>query len=151
MAAEAREQVSRKTPDQARRTAHFRSIFSDRRGAALLEFVFAVPILLTFIIGIAQLGTFFFANSGLKSAVAEGARYATIFPRPTNEQVSAHIMSSRFGLDPTRVTAPTVTDCVVDTRPCITITMSYSAPLDFIFVQSSPITLVETRRVFVQR
>ena len=151
MVAEARDRVSRVTAAEARRAAGACSVFSDKRGAALLEFVFAVPILLTFIIAVAQLGTFFFANSGLKSAVAEGARYATIFPRPSNEQIVERIMSRRFGLDPSRVTAPTITDCVVGNRPCLSITMSYSAPIDFIFVETQPITIVETRRVFVQR
>jgi Flp pilus assembly protein TadG len=123
----------------------------DKRGAALIEFAFAAPILIAFMIATAQIGIFYFARSGLKSAVAEGARYATIFPKPSNEQVAARINAKRFGLDPAKVSAPLVTDCTVGSRPCINIEMSYTSPVDFIFFQTAPITVVESRRAFVQQ
>jgi Flp pilus assembly protein TadG len=123
----------------------------NEKGAALMEFAFAAPILIAFMIATAQVGIFFFARSGLKSAVAEGARYATIFPKPTNEQVAARINAKRFGLDTTKVSAPVVTDCVVGTRPCINIEMTYTSKIDFIFFETAPITVVETRRAFVQQ
>jgi Flp pilus assembly protein TadG len=126
------------------------AIWKDAKAAALLEFAFAAPVLIVFMIATAQIGTFFFARSGLKSAVAEGARYATIFPRPTNQQIADRINARRFGLDTTKVSAPVVTDCVVGTRPCINIQMSYTASIDFILFQTAPITVVETRRAFIQ-
>ncbi len=42
--------------------------------------------------GIAPLGLLFFANAGLHNALAEGARHATLFPRPTPEQVRTRIV-----------------------------------------------------------
>lgn len=126
------------------------NLLRDRRGAAALEFAFAAPVLFLFIIGIAQLGILFFANSGLKSAVGEGARYATIYPKPPNTAVAERITSRRFGLDPAYLTAPTIANCPTGGRPCIEIQMSYSAPIDFLFFQTPPVTLVERRRVFVQ-
>jgi Flp pilus assembly protein TadG len=121
------------------------------KGAALLEFAFAAPILIAFMIATAQIGIFFFARSGLKSAVAEGARYATIYPKPTNQQIADRITAKRFGLDTTKVSAPTVTDCVVNTRPCINIEMTYTSRINFIFFETAPISVVESRRAFVQR
>ncbi len=141
------------TPGRSARPSLGRSLGQirlNRRGAAALEFAFAAPILLTFIIGIAQLGILFFANSGLKSAVGEGARYATIYPRPSDEQIIARINDRRFGLDPTYLSAPTITSCVSNGRNCIDIQVSYSAPVDFLFFQTPPLTLTERRRVFVQ-
>jgi Flp pilus assembly protein TadG len=135
---------------QERSSGHNR-LLADKRGAALIEFAFAVPILIAFMIATAQIGIFYFARSGLKSAVAEGARYATIYPKPTNEQVAARINARRFGLDTTKVSAPTVTDCMVGTRPCINIEMTYTSTIDFIFFQTAPITVVESRRAFVQQ
>lgn len=114
-----------------------------------VEFALAAPVLLAFIVGIAQLGMLFFANSGLKSAVGEGARYATIHPRPSNAQIIQRITDQRFGLDPAYITNPTVTSAKVGTRDYITISMSYDVPLDFIFYKTDPIKLVERRRVFV--
>jgi hypothetical protein len=126
-------------------------IIGDRRGAALLEFAFAAPILITFMIATAQIGTFFFAKSGIKSAVAEGARYATIFPRPTNQQIAGRINARRFGVDPTKVSGPVVTNCPASSRPCVQIEMSYTSTLNFILFETAPITFVESRRAFVQR
>lgn len=126
-------------------------IFGHDKGGALLEFALAAPVLIAFIIATAQIGIFFFARSGLKSAVAEGARYATIYPKPTNQQVADRINARRFGLDTTKTSAPTVTDCMVGTRPCINIEMSYTSRINFIFFETAPITVVETRRAFVQQ
>lgn len=126
-------------------------IFREEKGAALLEFAFAAPILIVFMISVAQIGIFFFARSGLKSAVAEGARYATIFPRPTNSQVVDRINARRFGLDTTKVSAPSVTDCTSNTRSCVDIEMSYTSTVNFIFFETAPITIVEKRRAFVQK
>ena len=123
----------------------------DCRGAALLEFAFAVPVLLTMVIGAAQLGLLFYANAGLKHAVGEGARYATIFPKPTNTQIIDRIKAQQYGLDPAYYTDPTVVDCVANSRPCLDITMRYSAPFNFIFFQTPAVTLVERRRVFPQQ
>lgn len=124
-------------------------ILRDKRGVGAVEFALAVPVLLGFIVGIAQLGMLFFANAGLKSAVGEGARYATIHPRPTETQVIQRITDQRFGLDPAFITDPTVRTSKVGTRDYITISMSYDVPLDFIFYKTSPIKLVQTRRVYV--
>ena len=125
------------------------SVLRDTRGMGAVEFALAAPVLFAFIVGVAQLGTLFFANAGLKSAVGEGARYATIHPRPNNTQIIKRITDQRFGLDPAYIISPTITVSKVDTRDYITISMSYDVPLDFIFYRTDPIRLTETRRVFV--
>lgn len=139
------------TPPGRERSSGGNSILRNSKGAALLEFALAAPILIAFMIATAQIGIFFFARSGLKSAVAEGARYATIFPRPSNQQVADRINARRFGLDATKVSGPVVTDCLAGTRPCINIEMTYTSTIDFIFFETSPITVVESRRAFVQQ
>lgn len=127
------------------------SINRDSKGGALLEFAFAFPILMTMVIGAAELGILFFANAGLKSAVGEGARYATTFPQPTHEQIIDRIKTRGYGLDPAYSSEPSVATCTSNGRPCLDIQMTYSAPIDFIFVQTPSITLVERRRVFPER
>ena len=121
----------------------------DERGMGAVEFALVVPVLFAFIVGIAQIGTLFFANSGLKSAVAEGARYATIHPRPGSDAIKQRITDRRFGLDPAYITAATILVEKVDNRDYMTITMSYDVPIDFIFYKTNPIKLVEKRRVFI--
>ena len=127
----------------------------DTRGLSAVEFAFIAPVLVTFLVGLAQLGTLYFANTGLASAVGEGARFATLWPRPTNDQIIARITDRRFGLDPTYITAPTVTAATTAERAAnegrnfLDIQMSYQVRLDFIFFQASPITITERRRAFV--
>jgi Flp pilus assembly protein TadG len=127
----------------------------DASGLSAVEFAFIAPVLVTFLVGLAQLGTLYFANTGLKSAVGEGARFATLWPRPTNDQIIARITDRRFGLDPTYITAPTVTPATTAQRTAnegrnfLDIQMSYQVRLDFIFFQTSPITITERRRAFV--
>ena len=58
----------------------------DSRGASTLEFALASPVLIALFIGIAQLGLGFYAAAGMKHAVAEGARYATIYPLRADHQ-----------------------------------------------------------------
>jgi hypothetical protein len=126
-----------------------RRLLRSTTGAGTIEFAIVAPVLFAFIIAIAQLGQLFFANAGLKSAVAEGARFATLFPKPDNSAIVAKITSSRFGLEPANITAPTATDCISGGRRCVDIQMSYRVPLDLIFFQWGTINLIERRRVFV--
>jgi Flp pilus assembly protein TadG len=124
-------------------------LLRNQAGNATMQFAIVAPVLFAFIIAVAQLGQLFFANAGLKSAVAEGARYASLFPKPTNAQIVAKITDSGFGLVPANITAPTAVDCTAGTRKCVDIQMSYQVPLDLIFFQWGTINLVERRRVIV--
>jgi hypothetical protein len=131
-------------------TLSFKALLHSNRGAGLVEFALIAPVLITFIVGIAQLGGLFFANSGLKSAVGEGARLATIFPRPTNQQIITRITSRRFGLESERVSGPTLAHgTTANGRNYVDIEMTYAAPLSFIFFETPPLTLVERRRAFI--
>ena len=131
-------------------TVSFRTLLRSNRGAGLVEFALIAPVLITFIIGIAQLCGLFFANAGLKSAVGEGARLATIFPRPTNQEIITRITSRRFGLEPNRVSDPTLAHGkTANGRNYVDIEMIYTAPISFIFFDLPPLTLVERRRAFI--
>ncbi len=123
---------------------------SSATGAAAVEFAILAPVLILVIVGIAQLGILFLSNAGLRSAVAEGARYATIFPRPTDSQIRQRISDARFGLNPARLSTPTIVYGVADGANYADITVSYSVPLDFIFFNLPPVTLTESRRAFIQ-
>jgi Flp pilus assembly protein TadG len=122
----------------------------DERGASVIEFALLAPVLVGFIIGISQLGLLFYANAGLGNAVSEGARLASLYPRPTNEQIAARINDRRFGLDPAYVRGPTIVEGVADGAPYAEITMNYAAPLNFIFYKTNPVRLSQTRRVYTQ-
>ena len=126
-----------------------RKLRQNKRGAAAIEFAIGAPILILFLIGLARLGILYMANAGLRSAVAEGARLATIYPTPTDAQISARIMSSRFGLQSANMTTPTITRGVANSANYVDIRVQYTVPMDFVFFQLSSVVLVEQRRAFV--
>ena len=120
------------------------------RGAAAIEFVLIAPVLILFIVGIAQFGILFMANAGLRNAVAEGARYATIWPRPTDTQIRNRITSSEFGLDAANFSAATIAPGTTGVLNYLDITATYAVPMDFIFFSAGSVTLTETRRAYVR-
>lgn len=135
-----------------RLTALLGRIRRDRRGLGAVEFALVAPAFLLLIFGMFQLGILFLANHGLRNAVAEGARHATIFPRPTDEQILQRIQQGRFGLKPQYTTAPKIEWKQVDGSGAyyVDISMEYSAPVDFIFFKTAPVKMTQTRRAFVQ-
>jgi Flp pilus assembly protein TadG len=128
----------------------FSRLKRDQRGAGAVEFALIAPLFCAFIIGIGQLGLLFFANAGLTNAVAEGARLATLFPRPTDAAIAAQISQKRFGLDPALLTGPTIVNGVSGGATYADITMTYSAPVNFLFLNVGPVRLSQTRRVYTQ-
>jgi Flp pilus assembly pilin Flp len=121
----------------------------DERGAAALEFALAAPVLITMVVGLAQLGIMYSANTGVHHAVEEGARLAAIFPTPTDDEIAARVLSTKFMVSGTA--EPVVTrDETAAGDPYIDISLSYSVPLDFIFFSLDPVTVQHSRRVFRQ-
>ena len=121
-------------------------------GGAAIEFAMTAPFLIALTLGIAQLGVVFLANAGLQQAVEVGARYATLYPRPSDARIAARILDSGYGMRASGIEGPTIThgtsDGTADGAPYIDITMSYSMPIDLIFYRSDPIRLTHKRRAY---
>ena len=79
--------------------SRLRRLGRDCRGATILEFALIAPVLLAMLLGIALLGIVFYAEAGLRSTVEDAARYATIWPRPSQAQIEARITAKQFGMD----------------------------------------------------
>lgn len=126
----------------------FRKFFSDRRGVTVLEFALVAPVLLAMLIGIAVLGILFLAQAGLRSAVEDAARFATIWPRPTQAQIEARITARRFGMDPANIVAPTVTFDTSSSPNYVTISMGYNITINYL-LGTKTIALTESRRAYV--
>jgi len=120
-----------------------------RKGSAAAEFALALPVLVLVIAGIAQLGVLFAANAGLQQAVGEGARIATLFPRPDDATITARIRRAQFALNSTYLDAPTLTRGVANGVPYIDISMTYRPPLNFIFFTGPRISMTRSRRAYL--
>ena len=123
----------------------------DSRGVGAAEFALVAPVLISFIIGVSQLGRMFFANADMKNAVGAGARVASVYPVPSDSAILAAVNARLVRSEAATKATPTVvrgTDA--NGNAYVEINMTYSVPLDFIFFSAPAVTLKDTRRVFTQ-
>src|SRR5687768_3854249 len=102
-------------------------IKQDETGGAVVEMAFALPILLTFVYGIFQLGVIFAANAGIQHALGEGARFATLYPSPTDAAIKTKMEGKLFGtkIGQYTVAAPTGTANYKDLQVSYTVTPNF--------------------------
>lgn len=72
------------------------TIRRNEEGASAVEFALAAPILITMLWGIFQFGAVFGSDAGMQHALGEGARLATIWPSPTDDQIKARMDDKLF-------------------------------------------------------
>lgn len=123
-----------------------RRLSQDSSGSASIEFAVGVPILIALIWGIFQISLLFQAGAGVQNALGQAARYATIYPTPTDTQIKALIQSSKFGVAHGTWSTPTI---ITDASGYKVITVSYSQPTDFLFFQGPTVTLTKSKRVYL--
>lgn len=75
------------------------SLLKDTRGAAVIEFAFALPAIAMVMVGILQMGMVLHASGGMRHALGEGIRYARINPNATDAQVEEHARAALLGID----------------------------------------------------
>jgi Flp pilus assembly protein TadG len=98
------------------------------RGAAVVDFVLVLVVLVPLVLGILQLGLTLYVRNTLASAAAEGARYgATRGASPADgeartESLISEVVSERFARD---VTARRTT---IDGVPAVEVTVQASVP-----------------------
>ena len=62
-------------------------LFRNTRGAASVEFAFALPVLAVFMLGVLEYGQVLMANGALRNALGDGIRYAKVHPNATTSEV----------------------------------------------------------------
>jgi Flp pilus assembly pilin Flp len=126
----------------------FWSIRRDERGAAAIEMAIAVPILTLFLWGIFQIGIAFQASAGMQHALGEGARYATIYPTPTNTQLRQRINDRVFGVGVGTFSTPSVTDGPTGSG-YKDFSVTFTMPMSFLFFNGPNVNLTRTKRVYI--
>ncbi|MCY7399281.1 MAG: pilus assembly protein [Sphingomonas bacterium] len=121
----------------------------DERGVATIEMALTLPILLTFIYGIFQVGVILAANAGMQHALGEGARYATLFPTPTNQQIAERIEAKKFGAYVGLWTAATVNNPPSGTTGYRDLSIGYSVTPNFLFFNGPAIAWTRQKRVYL--
>ena len=127
------------------------SLRRDVRGLGTIEFALLAPVMFALFISIFQLGTLYFANADLRNAVAHGARYASIYPRPSTDAVKARVSARVVKLQSGKITGPNLTyGRDANGYDYAEIEMKYAVPLNFVFFQTPAVTLTDKRRVYLQ-
>lgn len=119
------------------------------RGSVAAEFALALPVLVLFLAGVAQLGVLFAANAGLQQAVGEGARLATIYPRPSDATITARIQKASFALNSAYLSTPTLTHGQSNGVSYVDISLTYRPTLNFIFFRGPTISITRSRRAYL--
>ncbi len=124
----------------------------DEEGAAILEFAFAVPLVILLFYGISQFGISLLANAGIRHALDVGARAATVYigaTPMTDAEIRTIVTSKLYGVYNGTMSTPTVTRGTSNGVNYVDITVSYSAPIDTMVYKFGPIDLSETRRAYL--
>lgn len=123
----------------------------NERGAAAVEMALALPVLITMIYGIFQVGLLYQANAGMQHALGEGARYATLCIQsggtcvpPSDTLIKSRISSKLYGKSDGTFTVnnPTVGTGYRD------LSVSYTRSMNFIFFRGPTITLNRSKRAY---
>ncbi len=121
-----------------------RRLWKDESGAAVIEMAFTLPILILFLWGIFQVGIAFQASAGMQNALGEGARMATLYPKPANADITAKINSKVFGTG-IGTFAPAA---IVDGTGYKDLSVSFTMTPNFLFFNGPAIQLTRDKRVY---
>ena len=131
----------------------------DDEGSAVVEFAVAVPILVSFIYGIANIGMIMAASAGMQHALGEAARLSTICVNPTitgcsvptTTELSAKVTATVYGTRNGTLSALSVTP-----GPSATtgnnyrdLSLTYTQPLKFLFINVRTVSITRTKRVYL--
>ena len=125
------------------------SLRSDRRGAAVIEMAFALPVLIVLMWMIVQLGLVFRAMSGIQHGLGEGSRMATIFPKKTDAEIQAKISDAVYGIGPGSFTIAPPTSGNADGANYLDLRVTYTQPTDLLLFPGPTINVSRSKRVWV--
>lgn len=125
------------------------SIKRDQRGAAVVEMAFALPALIVLLWMIVQLGLVFRAMSGIQHGLGEGARMATLFPKPTNTAIQDRINDAVYGIGPGSFTIPTPAAGTADGANYLDLRVTYTQETDLLLFPGPTISVSRSKRVWI--
>ncbi len=121
---------------------------TDRRGAAVIEMAFALPVLIVLMWVIVQLGLVFRAMSGIQHGLGEGSRMATLFPKPTNTAIQTRISDAVYGIGPGSFTINTPTSGNLDGANYLDLRVTYTQATDMLLFPGPTISVTRSKRVW---
>lgn len=135
----------------------FEKLARDERGATVLEFAFALPVLVVMIWMITQLAFILRANAGIQQALGEGARFATLCltpsiigcTPPTPAQIKARMEAAVGGAELGTFSAQTPTAGTLGGASFYDLRVTYSMPTSLLLFPGPTVVLGKSKRVWV--
>ena len=122
---------------------------SDRRGAAAIEMAFALPALIMLMWMIVQLGLVFRAMSGIQHGLGEGARMATLFPKPADEDIHDRIEAAVYGIGPGDFVIEDPVTGTSDGASYMDLKVTYTQETDLLLIPGPDISVSRSKRVWI--
>ena len=124
-----------------------RKLRRSEEGASATEFALAAPVLVTMLWGIFQFGVVFGSDAGMQHALGEGARYATIWPSPTDAQIKQRMTDKLFKVgygtftisEPDRVSA----------SGTVKLKITYTMTPNLLFITLPQVTLTREKTAYL--
>lgn len=128
-------------------TRLLKRLWADESGANIIEFAIAVPVLTVFIYGIFVVGKLFEAQAGMQHALGEAARYATLYPTPTDDQIKAKMTAKKFG---TTGNGGVLSALAISTSGSTkTLSLTYTQQTNFLLFRGPNVSLTKSKKVYL--
>lgn len=127
-----------------------RKLSGCERGATMVEFAFAAPVIVMLMIGILQLAVALHAAGGVRHAIGEGVRFAKVNRTASEADVERFVRRNFAGLDEAKVRTLTVQRGVTaGGAPFARISIAYEPQIVIPFLEPRTVRLEESRLVYL--
>jgi Flp pilus assembly protein TadG len=128
-------------------TRLLKRLWADESGANIIEFAIAVPVLTVFIYGIFVVGKLFEAQAGMQHALGEAARYATLYPTPTDDQIKAKMAAKKFGVTGNGGALSAL--AISTSGSTKTLSLTYTQQTNFLLFRGPNVSLTKSKKVYL--
>ena len=126
-----------------------RTISTDRRGAAAVEFALAVPIIIVLIVSTMKMGLYFFAQNSIKTALDETARKASVYPSPSDESLQTVFAANLLKREVTVPVTMQISRGTSNGVSYVSLQSNYNVPVDLIFYNLGNIPISAKQRAYI--
>lgn len=123
----------------------------DSSGAAVIEFAFAMPVIITMMICMVQMGLLLHADGALRNAVSAGTRLAKVDPAATTTEIEDEVKANLSILKPTQIVKLAAKRDKVGNSEFARIDLSYKVKTDMILFPLPEVVLNESKQVWLPK
>ena len=127
----------------------FMRFFKDQSASTTVDFAFALPVLLTIMLGTFQLGQYLHASGAMRHALGEGIRYAKVHSSADSDAIKAEVLSEMATLDPDNVVGFSFVRGTSNGVQYGAVVMKYKLEAMMPLVPVPDITITETKVAYI--